>query len=359
MPTPGPFLIGWSEAFHQAFSLSHRFARIPRPILLLGPSGVGKGLFAKLIHSVSGVPGAFISVTGGELADSLYHSQLFGHEPGAFTGAVRQKRGAFEQAQGGTLFLDELPLWTPAAQSAVLRALSDGVVRRLGAEREFDLNCRIVVASTTSPDALVMSGRLLPDLRWRLGEFVIRIPPLRERREDILPLAEHYRARAVAEFGQARPTFFSREAVRRLVSYDWPGDDPDAAPNRSRAQIYVDPSRASATTYTVTGSCFLGKCYPPSASNRVYSRTPADGNGVTVTFHLKDSAALLGAAPDLDGVIFIKPDGKGGVTTSGNVSAYPSSDIYQMQGGNWVPIRSPHDETDPLDLFDEGARHRW
>jgi RHS repeat-associated protein len=153
--------------------------------------------------------------------------------------------------------------------------------------------------------------------------------------------------------------FFIKAASKWGFRGDNRGHNPNAPPSKSRAQILVDPSNANATTYTVTESCFGNKCSPSSGSNRVYSYAPEDGKGVTITFHLKDAAAPFGASPDLNGVIFIRPDGKGGVTTAGDVSAYPSSDIYQRQGGQWVPIRAPHEETTPLDLIDELGHDKW
>ncbi len=132
------------------------------------------------------------------------------------------------------------------------------------------------------------------------------------------------------------------------------GHDPNAPASRSRAQIIVDPNNAKATTFTASPSCFLGNCKPPSASNKVVSQ-PAEGGGVTVKINLKDSASPIGAAPDLDGTITVRPDG----TTTGDVTAYPSNDVYQRQNGKWVPVKPAHDETDPLDLQDGWGRNKW
>jgi len=208
----------------KAVELARRLAPLHRPILLVGQSGVGKGLLARFIHVQSARTGDFVAVAGGELSKSLLNDQLAGHEAGAFTGAQRRVRGVFERAHNGTLFLDELPLWSHAAQSAVLRAVDERVITRLGAERELPLDCRVVLASNQPLDALVRSGRLLSDLRWRIGEFVIEIPPLAGRAVDVAALSYHFLDEARAEFRGPGPALFDPAALQRLVTYHWPGN---------------------------------------------------------------------------------------------------------------------------------------
>jgi DNA-binding NtrC family response regulator len=208
----------------KAVELARRLAPLPRPILLVGQSGVGKGLLARFIHVQSGRAGDFVAVVGGELSESLLHDQLAGHEAGAFTGAQRRVRGAFERAHKGTLFLDELPLWSHAAQSAVLRAVDERLITRLGGERELPLDCRVVLASNQSLDALVSSGRLMSDLRWRIGEFVIEIPPLAGRAVDVAALSYYFLDEVRAELGRPGPVLFDPGALERLVTYHWPGN---------------------------------------------------------------------------------------------------------------------------------------
>ena len=208
----------------KAVALARHLAPVPRPILLVGETGVGKGLLARLIHAESRRPGEFVALAGGELSESLYHDQLSGHEAGAFTGALRRVRGVFERAHGGTLFIDELPLWSRQAQSALLRRVDEGLVTRLGAERELVLDSRLLFASTRSLSMLVASGELLPDLRWRIGEFVIEVPPLAGRAVDIAQLSYQFLDQAQPDFRLRGPVFFAPEALERLVTFTWPGN---------------------------------------------------------------------------------------------------------------------------------------
>ena len=217
-------IIACSAAMLKAVELARRLAPLPRPLLLVGQSGVGKGLLARFIHVQSARAGAFVAVAGGELSESLLHDQLAGHEAGAFTGAQRRVRGAFERAHNGTLFVDELPLWSHAAQSAVLRALDERLITRLGGERELPLDCRVVLASNQPLETLVSKGRLLSDLRWRIGEFVIEIPPLAGRAVDVAALSYHFLDEARTAFGGLGPVLFDPDALERLVTYHWPGN---------------------------------------------------------------------------------------------------------------------------------------
>ena len=216
--------LGQSSAMQRVSQLASTYGRLARAVLLVGPTGVGKGLIAQLLHKKWSGTGLFVALTGGTLTESLHHTQLFGHERGAFTDAKARVRGAFEQAAGGTLFLDELPHWSRAAQSALLRPLSDGWFRPVGAEREIAVTCRLVFASTRSLDALVTDGILLEDLRWRIPRFEIHIPALMDRREDILPLADHFlnHCDRNGELGQVRE--FSPEVLRAFLGHDWPGN---------------------------------------------------------------------------------------------------------------------------------------
>lgn len=231
LPPPGlmsidspPAVIGGSQTIRAAVALAQRFATIPRPVVLLGPSGVGKGLLARWIHAASGRRGAFVAIAGGQVTDTLLHDQLFGHVRGAFTGASEASRGAFTRAEDGTLFLDELPHWSCAAQAAVLRAIDDREILPVGGQRDVPFSGSVIIGTNRPLDALVTDGLLLPDLRWRLGSFVIVLPPLADRPVDVAILAYHFLDAARAEFACACPIGFTAEALARLMAAPWPGN---------------------------------------------------------------------------------------------------------------------------------------
>lgn len=200
------------------------YATRPRNIMLLGPTGVGKGLVARSIHKIGDAAGSFITVAGGQLSETLLHSQLFGHLRGAFTDAKDRVKGAFELAVGGTLFLDEIPHWSLAVQSALLVPLSEGIYRPVGSERDLRVSSRIIFASTIAPDDLVDQHRMLPDLRWRLPPMEIHIPALTDRKADILWLAGSFLDEFIHEMALAEGLSFSSEVVEILLGHSWPGN---------------------------------------------------------------------------------------------------------------------------------------
>lgn len=196
----------------------------PDPVLIVGETGVGKELLAQRMHAVSRRPGAFVPISGGELADGVFHTQLFGHVEGAYTGAGRGAPGAFEQANRGTLFLDELQDWPRQMQHALLRAIAERSILRLRAQRRIDSTCALLFASSISLDALVAADRLVKDLRHRIGYLEVRIPPLVERKVDILVLADHFLQQWAAGRQAPSPRWFDPEATERLLTYRWPGN---------------------------------------------------------------------------------------------------------------------------------------
>jgi len=192
MPVHAPSLVGCSTALRAAVELTRRFAPLGHPVLLVGPTGVGKSTLARLLHQWSGRLGEFVAVTGGELVDSLYHNQLFGHEKGSYTGATDQAPGAFERAADGTLLLDELQHWSRDKQAAILAPMQDARVTRVGGRRTLPITCRVVLASTIPLEQLVQEERFLPDLHYRIGDLVIELPRLTQRRVDVAVLAYHF-----------------------------------------------------------------------------------------------------------------------------------------------------------------------
>jgi DNA-binding NtrC family response regulator len=220
-----PHIVGHSPALHHALALARLYADIPHPVLLLGPTGVGKGLIARFMHGIgTDRSGPFVAVAGGQLVESLFHSQLFGHVRGAYTGADRQVVGAFERARGGTLFLDELPLWSRAAQSAVLQAVDERLMLPVGGEREVAITCRFIFASNRSLDELEAEGVLLKDLRYRIRDFLVEVPALTARRGDIVELAYHFLDHENAESGFRGPIAFELQALHLMIAFDWPGN---------------------------------------------------------------------------------------------------------------------------------------
>ncbi|HEV8400376.1 MAG TPA: sigma 54-interacting transcriptional regulator [Gemmatimonadales bacterium] len=219
-----PPLVGCSAALRAALELARQFAPLCHPVLVIGPTGVGKSTLARILHEWSGRAGDFVSVAGGELVDSLFHNQLFGHEKGSYTGATDQAPGVFERAAGGTLLLDELQHWSRDKQAAILSPLQDARVTRVGGRRAIPTTCRVILASTIELERLVQDERLLPDLRYRIGELVIELPPLAQRRVDIPALAYRALDRERDAGGAATPVQFDPEALERLLAYEWPGN---------------------------------------------------------------------------------------------------------------------------------------
>ena len=197
-------------------------APLPWPLLLLGETGSGKERMARWVHLRSGRAKApFVAINCGALPATLLESELFGHEKSAFTGAEQAHRGAFEQAHGGTLLLDEIGEMPLEQQARLLRVLESGRVRRVGAERERDVDVRVVAATHRDLRQAVAEGRFRADLYCRLARLVARIPPLRERPRDVEALAGHFLQEASAQIG---PRHLTSEAVARLLVYPWPGN---------------------------------------------------------------------------------------------------------------------------------------
>ena len=193
------------------------------PVLVVGGSGTGKELVARAIHR-HGRRAArpFVPVNCGALTETLLESELFGHTRGAFTGAVNDTRGLFEQAQGGTMFLDEISETSPALQVKLLRVLQEGEVRPVGASRTVKVDVRVVAATNVDLEDAVAAGRFRQDLYYRLSVLVIRVPALKARRDDIPLLVERFLQNACGRAG--RTMSIAPAALERLVSYDWPGN---------------------------------------------------------------------------------------------------------------------------------------
>jgi two-component system response regulator AtoC len=213
-------IIGSSPAMREVLSLTRRLADSPWSVLIRGETGTGKELIARLIHLLSPqAQASFIEVNCAAIPESLFESELFGHEKGAFTGAQKQHRGRFELARGGTLFLDEVGELPPSLQSKLLRALQEKRISRVGAERDIAVDVRVVAASNRDLRAMVAAGSFREDLFFRLNVLDIELPPLRQRREDIPALIEYFIGRYAR-----RPVSLAPQTLDLLIKHAYPGN---------------------------------------------------------------------------------------------------------------------------------------
>lgn len=216
-------IIGGAPVMQQVFELVHQVAKWDTTVLIRGESGTGKELVANAIHYNSPrVEGPFIKLNCAALPDNLLESELFGHEKGAFTGAINQRKGRFERAHGGTLFLDEIGDISSVFQVKLLRVLQEGEFERVGGMRTLKADVRIVAATNRDLEAEVDEGRFREDLYYRLNVMPIYMPPLRERLEDISALAQFLLKKLAAQ--QQRQLKMTDSALRVLLRYDWPGN---------------------------------------------------------------------------------------------------------------------------------------
>jgi DNA-binding NtrC family response regulator len=216
-------LVGVSAAFVEVMKLVGRVAATNLPVLITGDSGTGKEIVARAIHRRSRrAEHQFIAVNCGALPAELIESELFGHVRGSFTGATVDRRGLWEEADRGTVFLDEITETSPAFQVKLLRAVQEGEVRRVGSNQTHRMDVRVIAATNRDAEEEVREGRFRQDLLYRLNAVAIHLPPLRQRREDIRPLASYFADRTLGS--DVRPISFSRDAMWLLENYDWPGN---------------------------------------------------------------------------------------------------------------------------------------
>ena len=217
-------MIGVSPQMKEVFSLIDQVAEKDSTVLIQGESGTGKELVARAIHKKSRRSGkAFIKVNCGALNENLLESELFGHEKGAFTGAVRQKKGRFELADKGTLFLDEIGDVSTAMQIKLLRVLQDGEFERVGGESTIKTDVRLISATNQDLSKLMYEGKFREDLFYRLSVIPVKLPSLRERKDDIIPLVEHF-LNKFASFNRDKKNIIDKEGIKLLFEYPWPGN---------------------------------------------------------------------------------------------------------------------------------------
>jgi len=256
--------IAGSAVMQDVLELAARVAPLDTTVLVYGESGTGKEFIVRMIHDQSPrAGGPFVSINCAALTETLLESELFGHVRGAFTGAVRDKAGLFEVAGSGTLFLDEIGEVAPTVQAKLLRALQEREIRRVGAERTIKVNARVVAATNRDLRAAVDAGTFREDLYFRLGAFVITVPPLRDRREDIPPLVHDFVRRAATRVKKDVENV-SPDAMTALMNYGWPGNVRELEHAIERAVIVA------------RGTSIRLRELPPEVSQKSRQRGPGD-----------------------------------------------------------------------------------
>lgn len=221
----GDTVIGAEAGLTEVMSQVRQVAPTESPVLLLGPTGVGKELIARTIHNSSTrFSGPFIDVNCGAIPNTLMDSELFGHEKGSFTGAASMKRGRFERAQEGTIFLDEIGELTPEAQVRLLRVLQEKTINRVGGTEKINLDIRVIAATHRNLDEMMRQGLFREDLYYRLKVFPVHIPTLSQRKSDIPSLAHHFVEKKAMQMKMLHTPKITAEGMDRLVAYDWPGN---------------------------------------------------------------------------------------------------------------------------------------
>jgi transcriptional regulator with GAF, ATPase, and Fis domain len=288
------FMIGASPAFLRAYELVEKVAISQSTVLLLGETGVGKEMFARSIHALSSRRSApFVAVNCGALPENLVEAELFGVEKGAYTGADRSRAGRFELAKGGTIFLDELGELSASAQVKMLRVLQTGEFERIGDTRTRTAEVRIVAATNRNLTERMKEGGFRADLFFRLNGFPITIPPLRERREDILPLAAHFIRKICAREGKAI-TGMTDLAKEMLLAYSWPGNIRELENVIERSVILAESGSEIDLPFMKDGP-FLAPASPASATpeTKQISETDIAHKVITGAIAIRDIEAKV------------------------------------------------------------------
>jgi transcriptional regulator with PAS, ATPase and Fis domain len=240
-------IVGQAAAMQEVFRMVRLAAPRSTNVLLIGETGTGKEVFAKAIHKLSKrSDGPYIRVNCGALHENLLESELFGHIKGAFTGAIDNKTGRFEAAHGGSIFLDEINSMSPKLQVKLLRVLQEREFERVGETKTIRVNVRVIAATNASLEELVAQGHFREDLYYRLNVVPIVLPPLRERREDILDLARFFINRS-AEQNQLFPTpELTPEICKALLAHDWPGNVRELENTMERLVVLSEDGKLSA-----------------------------------------------------------------------------------------------------------------
>ena len=287
--------VAGSQAMQKVLELAARVAPLDTTVLVSGESGTGKEFVVRLIHDQSSRAGApFVSINCAALTETLLESELFGHVRGAFTGAVRDKAGLFEVAGAGTIFLDEIGEVAPAVQAKLLRVLQEREIRRVGAERSTRVHARVIAATNRDLRAAVDSGDFREDLYFRLAAFVVTVPPLRERGEDIPALVHLFVARA-AERMKKDVGAVSAAAMSALLRYQWPGNVRELEHAVERAVILADRAtvRPRDLPPEVTGDVPQHRVSPDTLDLRAQERASIERALARFAGNRKKAAAAL------------------------------------------------------------------
>ncbi|MCB9002304.1 MAG: sigma-54-dependent Fis family transcriptional regulator [Bacteroidales bacterium] len=262
----GNDILGNSTAINQVVELMGKVAKTnDTSVLITGESGTGKELIARGIHFLSERKNSyFYAVNCSAIPESLFESEFFGHKKGSFTGATEDKAGWFEVAHGGTLFLDEVVEMQPAMQSKLLRVLEERKVRRIGSSTDIPVDVRIIAATNQEIEKLIENGKFRSDLYYRLNSFVIHIPPLRERREDIPVLFDYYLKFYSKKLGK-KISSYDEDIITSLVNYNFPGNVRELRNMVERALILVDGSKLTLKNFTG----LIGKIDEQAASTSI------------------------------------------------------------------------------------------
>ncbi|MBW1698589.1 MAG: phage shock protein operon transcriptional activator [Deltaproteobacteria bacterium] len=260
MPVGMGEALGQSEAFLLFQERLSRVAPINRPVLLLGERGTGKELAASRLHYLSDRwQGPLVALNCAALSASLIESELFGYEKGAFTGAQQRRTGRFEAADGGTLFLDEIGNIPIEVQEKILRIVEYNTFERVGSSETLEVDVRIIASTNADLIDLSQRGRFKKDLLDRLSFEVLYLPPLRERKEDIMLLANHFAARMTAELGREKLPRFSDRAADDLLAYDWPGNIRELKNTVERAVYRSDSNIITSIDFNPFSSPYMEK----------------------------------------------------------------------------------------------------
>ncbi|HEX6721419.1 MAG TPA: sigma-54 dependent transcriptional regulator [Burkholderiaceae bacterium] len=246
-------LCGASAAMQQLRELIVRIAPTPVDVLVCGETGTGKELVARALHDHSGRAGPFVAINCAAVPDALIESELFGHEAGAFSGAAKARVGRIEHAHTGTLFLDEIEAMPAALQAKLLRVLQEREVQRLGANQPQRVDVRVVAASNAELEALVAQGGLRADLYYRLNVVKLQLPPLRERRDDVLPLFRHFMRQAALRFAREAPELQS-PLTEQLLAHAWPGNVRELKAAAERQVLGLPPLWSAQAGVATAGS---------------------------------------------------------------------------------------------------------